>query len=74
MAAPGSAEPFSLLGGPLHKLSRLGLVRSETNTVLLGIALGWGGWLLMVGVALVEGVADRLFSMSVVGGTLDWCS
>src|SRR5262245_14558136 len=61
--------PFSLFGGPLHRLGRrLGLVRDETNTVLLGIALGWGLWLLIAVVALVEGIADRLFAMSVVGG------
>jgi hypothetical protein len=34
---------FTLLGGPLHNLGRrLGLVRHETNTVLLGLAIGWG--------------------------------
>jgi hypothetical protein len=60
---------FTLLGGPLHNLGRrIGLVRHETNTVLLGLAIGWGLWLLIVVSALIEGVADRLFSMSVVGG------
>lgn len=42
-------ESFSLLDGPLHELGRrLGLVRGETNTVLLGLAMGWGLWLLIV--------------------------
>jgi hypothetical protein len=68
MAAPESIEPFSLLGGPLHQLGRrVGLVRG-TNTVFLGFALGVGLWLLVAMLALVQGVADRLFSMSVVGG------
>src|SRR5262249_36600535 len=68
MAAPESPEPFSLLGGPLHQLGRrLGLVRSETNTVWLGLALGWGLWLLVVALALMEGLTDRLFSMSLIG-------
>src|SRR5215510_8593015 len=68
MAAPESSEPFSLLGGPLHQLGRrLGLVRGETDTVLLGLALGWGLWLLIVAVALMEGVTDRMFSRSLVG-------
>ena len=59
---------FSLLGGPLHRLGRrLGLVRG-TNTVLLGLTLGVGLWLVVVVLALVEGVTDRLFDMSVVGG------
>jgi hypothetical protein len=66
MAAPESPEPYSLLGGPLHKLGRrLGLVRG-TNTVLLGVALGVGLWLIIVVLAFVQGVTDRLFHLSVV--------
>lgn len=62
----GSARSFSLLGGPLHALGRrLGLVRG-TNTVPLGVALGVGLWIVLVVLALVEGVADRMFDMSVV--------
>src|SRR5262245_56380528 len=69
MAAPESPEPFSLLGGPLHELGgRLGLMRSETNTVWLGLALGWGLWLLVVALAPIEGLTDRVFSMSLIGG------
>ena len=67
MAAPESPEPFSVLGGPLHHAGRrLGLVRGETNTIMLGLALGWGPWLLIVGLALIEGVADRMLSMALV--------
>ena len=61
-------ESFSLLGGPLHQLGRrLGLVRG-TNTVRLGLALGVGLWLIVVGLALLGGTADRLFQLSVVAG------
>jgi hypothetical protein len=68
MAAPELPEPFTLTGGPLHQLGRrLGLVRRETNTILLGLALGWGLWLLFVALALVQGLEDRLFSMSLAG-------
>src|SRR5262245_16593614 len=68
MAAPESPEPFSLVGGPLHKLGRrLGLVRG-TNTVPLGVALGVGLWLIIVVLAFVQGVTDRLFDLSVVAG------
>ena len=67
MAPLESSEPFSVLGGPLHHAGRwLGLVRGETNTVLLGIALGWGPWLLILGLALIEGIADRMLSMALV--------
>ena len=67
MAALESPEPFSVLGGPLHHAGRrLGLVRGDTNTIMLGLALGWGPWLLIVGLALFEGVADRMLSMALV--------
>jgi hypothetical protein len=68
MTTARSPESFSLLGGPLYELGRrLGLVRGETNTVLLGLALGWGLWLLIVALTLIEGVTDEVFSMVVVG-------
>jgi hypothetical protein len=68
MAAAESAEPFSLLGGPLHQLGRrVGLVRG-TNTVLLGLTLGVGLWVVVVVLALLEGVAAGLCDLSVVGG------
>jgi len=67
MAPFESSEPFSVLGGPLYRAGRrLGLVRGETNTVMLGLALGWGPWLLIVGLALIEGIADRMLSMALV--------
>jgi hypothetical protein len=69
MNASGSPRPFSVIGGPLHRAGRrLGLVRGETNTILLGLALGWVPWLLVAGLALIEGVADRMFSMALVAG------
>jgi hypothetical protein len=67
MAVLESPEPFSVLGGPLHRAGRrLGLVRGETNTVMLGLALGWGPWLVVAGLALIEGIADRMLSMALV--------
>ena len=68
-AMPPTSEHFSVFGGPLHRAGRrLGLVRGETNTIMLGLALGWAPWLLIVGVALVEGVGDRMLSMALVAG------
>ncbi|HEY7819437.1 MAG TPA: hypothetical protein VIG29_14530, partial [Vicinamibacteria bacterium] len=67
MTAPESPASFPLLGGPLHHLGRrLGLVRGDTNTVLLGLALGWGLWLLIVALAPIQGLTDQVFSMSLV--------
>jgi hypothetical protein len=64
-----SFEEFSLLGGPLHRLGcRLGLVRRGTNTVLLGLALGLISWTVLVVLAFIEGVSQKLFSLSVIGG------
>jgi len=69
MNASESPQSFSVLGGPLHRTGqRLGLVRGEANTILLGLALGWAPWLLVVGLALIEGVVDRMFSMALVAG------
>src|SRR5262245_57940798 len=59
-------DSFSFLGGPLHELGRrLGLVRG-TNTVPLGVVLGIGLWLVIVVLALAQGIADRMFDMSMV--------
>ncbi|CAJ0855422.1 hypothetical protein AMST5_00832 [freshwater sediment metagenome] len=59
---------FSLLRGPLHRLgARLGLVRGDTNTVALGVALGWIPWLVLVLLALAEGGATKIFTLPVVG-------
>jgi hypothetical protein len=35
---------------------------------MLGLALGWAPWLLIAGLALIEGVADRMLSMALVAG------
>ncbi|MCC3244079.1 hypothetical protein LG047_01880 [Methylocystis sp. WRRC1] len=65
----GSLDDFSLLGGPLHRLgARFGLVRGQDNTIALGLALGWLPWLVMIALAMVEGVGDKLFSLSVIAG------
>jgi hypothetical protein len=67
MNASGSPQSFSVLGGPLHRAGRrLGLVRGETNTIMLGLVLGWGPWLLVLGLALIEGIAERMLSMALV--------
>jgi len=61
-------EKFSLLGGPLHRMGRrLGLVRGGTDTVLLGLALGWTPWIVLVGMALLQGLGDRVFTLSLIG-------
>ena len=57
-------EDFSLLGGPLHRLGyRLGLVCGGTDTVALGLVLGAFPWLVLVALALVEGLGHALFSI-----------
>jgi hypothetical protein len=61
-------EDFSLLGGPLHRLGcRLGLVRDGTNTVALGLVLGALPWIVLVALALVEGLGRALFSIEAIG-------
>jgi hypothetical protein len=58
---------FSLLGGPLHQLGcRLGLVRSGTNTVRLGVALGLLAWGVLMALVLFEGFGPKVFSLRTV--------
>jgi hypothetical protein len=59
---------FSLLGGPLQWLGRrLGLVRGETNTVRLGLALGLWAWGVLALLVLLQGSGQRLLSLAVIG-------
>jgi hypothetical protein len=61
-------EDFSLLGGPLHRLGcRLGLVRDGTNTTALGLVLGAFLWIVLLALALVEGLGHVLFSIEAIG-------
>lgn len=60
---------FSLLGGPLHHLGcRLGLVRGGTNTVLLGLTIGFGLWLVTAALAFIQSFSDRFFALALIGG------
>ena len=59
---------FSLLGGPLYRLGcRLGLVRSGTNTVRLGFALGLSVWGVLMLLALLPEFDRKVFSFAVIG-------
>jgi hypothetical protein len=63
-------ESFSLMGGPLDAVGRrVGLVR-DTNSVRLGLVLGVGLWLVILALCVIEGVTDRLFQLSVIGGSV----
>ena len=60
-------QGFTLLGGPLHRLGcRLGLVRKETNTSRLGVALGLLAWGVLVVLALLDGLGPNAFSLAAV--------
>jgi len=62
-------EEFSLLGGPFHRLGcRLGLVRKGTNTVALGLTISLMTWGVLVALAVIEGISQQLFSISLIGG------
>jgi hypothetical protein len=68
MKNPRIIEDLSLIGGPLHRLGcRLGLVRGGTNTLLLGVTLGAFLWTVLIALTLIEGISDRIFSLSVIG-------
>lgn len=60
-------EEFSLFGGPLHRLgARLGLVRGRRSAFALGLALGLLSWSILLALAIIEGVAPKLFSLTVI--------
>jgi hypothetical protein len=62
-------ENFSLLGGPLYRLGRrLGLVRGGTNTIALGLVLGFIPWIALLALALFEGLGQVFFSIESIGG------
>lgn len=58
---------FSLQGGPLYRLGRrLGLVRGESNSFMLGLTIGLTAWSVLLALALLEGVGGSLFSLSTI--------
>ena len=60
-------EQFSLFGGPLHRLgARLGLVCGTRSAFALGLALGLLSWSILLALAVVDGVASKLFSLPVI--------
>ena len=66
-----NSQKFSLHGGPLCRLGRrLGLVRGETNTLPLGLAIGLSAWSILLALALLEGVGGSLFSLSTIAGSV----
>jgi hypothetical protein len=71
MKEGASLAEFSLLGGPLHRLGcRLGLVRDGADTIPLGLVLGVLPWVVLVALALVEGLGHVLFSLAAVGANV----
>jgi hypothetical protein len=61
-------EDFSLLGGPLHQWGRrLGLVRGQSNSFPLGLAIGPALWLVLAILALAQRDEQRLLAPEMVG-------
>jgi hypothetical protein len=60
-------EKFSLFGGPLHRMGeRLGFVRGGRSAIALGLALGLLSWSILCGLALIDGVGYKFFSLPVI--------
>ncbi len=61
-------DDFSVVGGPLYWLgNRLGLVRGGTNTIAIGVALGGFLWVVELALFIMDGMSDRILSLSVIG-------
>jgi hypothetical protein len=60
-------QKFSLLGGPLYRLGcGLGLVRGP-NTVKLGLVVGILPWMVLLALALIDGLGHQFFTIRVIG-------
>ena len=67
MEGHGTFEQFSLFGGPLHRIGeRLGLVHGGRSAFALGLALGLLSWSILCGLALIDGVGYKFFSLPVI--------
>ena len=67
MEEHGAFENFSLFGGPLHRLGeRLRLAHGDRSAFALGLALGLLSWSILLALAIIDGVAPKLFSLSVI--------
>lgn len=61
-------QGFTLLGGPLYKISqRLRLLGETTNGFSLGLAIGLSLWLPLFGLAVFEELTHHLFSVAILG-------
>jgi len=68
MRESNEIEEFSLLGGPLHWMGfRLRLVKDGSATIRLGLALGLFCWVVLIGLAFLEGLGWRMFNLPAVG-------
>ena len=68
MKESNKIKEFSLLGGPLHQLGcRVGLVKDGSATIRLGVALGLFCWVVLMGLAFLEGLGWRMFSVNAIG-------
>lgn len=62
-------EEFSLLGGPLYRLGcRLGMVLQKTNSLRLGLALGFSAWIILIILTVIEGNGSRIFTLALIAG------
>jgi hypothetical protein len=62
------ADPLVLTAGPLQRFGRrLGLIRSDSNSVPFGFVLGGSLWLVLLLFSWIDGVLDGLFSLPAIG-------
>jgi hypothetical protein len=66
---PPDAAAFSIFGGPLHGLAlRLRLARGIADDIPFGLAIGFALWIVLVALAIAQGVGQSLLSLQTIGG------
>jgi hypothetical protein len=64
-----NSSGFSVFGGPFSKAGiHLGLIKDRTNSTRLGIAIGFGAWIIIFILSLSEGTLSNFFSLNLLAG------
>jgi hypothetical protein len=62
-------EQFTVFGGPIHGLlRRIRILRGGSRPVALGLSIGMFLWMVLIGLAALDGILEHLFRLDVIAG------